>query len=165
MSNFKEHSRIGILAGFLFSAIVFYFTRDVFTSLLSGVTVYAGANFSDVDHQSKPAKFVATVLFIYITIVLFQTDITKLIDYGLGHFGRELDVPNLHYSDALLFAWIFIFIKTLKHRGLTHKYALPCAIGALAFITGNILYASFSVGLIVHYYEDKIHPGRLSNWF
>lgn len=140
--NFAPHARAGLTASAIISVASFICFKNFDRSLLIGLVVFAGSVFPDLDTDSKPSRWTAKVGFIFSFIML---------------------VFNRPYVPAIA-GMMFFLIKSSKHRGFIHKYYFPALCFILAGGTGNLLYAAFAVGLVVHFWLDRINPLKWRNW-
>ena len=141
--NFSGHARAGLAAGAVFSVASLVYLKEFDRSALIGLLMFAGAVFPDLDTDSIPSRWAARTGLAGSLIMLY------------------LDRPFV----PALAGMLFFLVKSGKHRGFIHKYWLPGLCFLLTARTGNLFYAAFGAGLVVHLGLDKINPLKLKNWF
>lgn len=140
--NFSQHARDGLTAAALVSVASFVYYKNFDRALLTGLVIFAGSIFPDLDTDSIPSRWAARVGFVSSLILL------------------SLNKP---YAPAIA-GMMFFLIKSGKHRGFIHKYYLPVFCFVLTARTGNLLYAAFGFGLVIHLWLDRLSIFERKNW-
>lgn len=142
--NFSSHAKHGLTAGAIVAVTGSVITNDVQLSGLAGLLTFAGAIAPDLDTDSIPSRWAARI----------------------GFFGG---LVLLYFQQTYVVAWagiLFFLVKSDKHRGFTHKCALPTIIFIIAIIVKNWFCAWFALGLCVHLrIGDKLKFLDQKNWF
>ena len=140
--NFAQHARGGLTASIVVTMTSFIYFRDFDRSLLRGLMIFTGSLFPDLDTDSKPSKWAARIGLVVSVVTL------------------ALNKPYI----AGMIGTMFFFVKSGRHRGFIHKYHFPAICFILTWGTGNLFYAAFGLGLVVHFWLDGISPIRWRNW-
>ena len=141
--NFPEHSRAGWIAGVVTLCAGVVLTSRFDKPLLWAIIVYIGAVFPDLDTDSIPSRWAARLGFAFAVIMMF------------------LKKP---WPPAIAGA-LFFLIKSGKHRGFTHKWAIPISLIFAGFTWDQSLCFAFAGGLLIHFAVDKISPFAMKNWW
>lgn len=142
--NFEFHSVLGASTAGITSLAVFVITKDSSVSLLCAGIVFLMSLFPDLDTASKPSRYFAIFcLSVSIVLMIFEQ----------YYYISMICIP-------------FLCMKVGKHRGWTHKYTLPLGFLIIAYIFPNVdlIWISFSIGLITHYACDGMSPIIKKNW-
>lgn len=140
--NFSSHARAGLTAAAAVSVASFIYFRNFDQAALTGLVLFAGSIFPDLDTDSIPSRWAARIGFVVSLTMLYL---------------RKPFVPALA-------GMMFFLVKSGRHRGFIHKYCFPVFFLVLGAGTGNVLYAAFGAGLVVHLWLDRISPLDGRRW-
>jgi uncharacterized metal-binding protein len=140
--NFKAHASAGIIAATTQAIILYINHVDIETISFSFAIVFIFSLLPDLDTHSTPSRFSAIFILLYSVYLIYYNSILE----------------------ALTINMLYVFFKTLKHRGITHKYILPALAIVIGVYLSHLMYISIGIGLIVHYACDSISPFKLKNW-
>ena len=141
--KFSQHAKGGVIAATLTAASQFAIVNDWKMAGLSGVLCFIGSIFPDLDTESIPSRWAARLGLVF-SLICFYTK---------------------NYLPAVIAGSLFFLIKSGSHRGFTHKYFFPAICIGVGIGVGNFLHVSFGVGLIVHFWLDRISIFEWKNWF
>ena len=137
--NFKAHLIAGSIAGIAISAINYYFSKDLKSSIILGSITLAASLVPDIDTGSIPSR-----IFAWLGI---------LVSCFLLYFKNPFP--------AAIIGIVYMAFSSDKHRGFTHKWALPICCFIASYLTKQLWLSAFGLGLIVHYVMDNIPPYKL----
>jgi membrane-bound metal-dependent hydrolase YbcI (DUF457 family) len=147
--NFKQHATLGIITGAVCGVTASYTgTRDLEAFAVAGLTAFVGSQFPDLDTKSTPSKWFARLA---VLLVIFDS---------FRPFYADSQIE--YYYPAVLFC----FMQSGKHRGWTHSYFVPMVCFGLGvyFKYDFMLFASFAMGVLSHYYLDRMSLFKKSSW-
>jgi membrane-bound metal-dependent hydrolase YbcI (DUF457 family) len=148
--NFKQHATLGIITGVVCGVTASQITQidKVETFVLCTIVAFTGSQFPDLDTKSTPSKWFArfAVLMWFFAVDWFDTWAVNL----------PLLVPGVFLN----------FMQSGKHRGWTHSYFVPMGCFGLGvyFKYDFMLFASFAIGVLSHYYLDRMSLFKKSSW-
>jgi uncharacterized metal-binding protein len=144
--NYKAHRNYGATTALIVIIVSAIATKSVEISLFCGLITLIFSLFPDLDTHSTPSRYAAWAVLVAMGYFIY--------------FKQEIN--------ACLIAGCFIFIKTQKHRGWTHKFWLPSlllGVGLYCLESIGVYFIAASVGLCTHFACDSISPLKLRNWF
>ena len=145
MSDFQKHNWVALLASAATLIIPSVMGAKFESSLIMALAVYLGANFPDLDTASIPSMWAARF---------------SILASGYFIFAEK---PIY----AAVIGIIYAAPKISKHRGWTHKYSTLFILTATVFVFWKkylLIADAFCVGLLIHYYVDKISLFERKNW-
>ncbi len=141
--KFSSHLKAGLAISAIAGAGSYLFFGDTLSAAYAAALTLTGSLFPDLDTNSIPSRWAARIGLLITFICLY----TKT------------------YLPAVVAGGLFFAVKSGKHRGFTHSYALPLIAIIVGISSGNFLFCAFGIGLIVHFFLDGLSLLVAENWF
>ena len=138
--NFPQHSKAGAYASGAVCVISLITNQTAESIFFNSLAVYLGSIFPDLDTESTPSKWAARLGFIFVVLCLV----------------------NKNPEPAAIAGGLFFLVKSDQHRGFLHKYWFIAAFVAVGYFLHYLAFL-FAMGLLVHFWVDKISPLERKN--
>lgn len=146
--NFKAHAIAGSISGISMSLFAYHCSdligyhslyHNLEKSIFFGLITLGASLAPDIDTGSFSSRIFAWIGIISSCILIYL---------------------NFPLASAII-GIVYMAFSSDKHRGFTHKWALPIS-SFIVFIIANVFWLlSFSIGLITHYIVDRIPPYKI----